>query len=131
VLEALDELGATRLSHGVRSVQSPELVERLAEEQIVCDVCPVSNVRLGVVASLAVHPAPALVAAGVPVTLNADDELWFGHSVVDQYRIARENWGLSDRELADIAGAGLLIDGVSEETGRRFRAALDAWLGEQ
>jgi len=130
VREALDDLGATRLSHGIRSVQSPPLVERLAEEGIGCDVCPVSNVRLGVVASLAEHPAPALVAAGVPVTLNADDELWFGHSVVDQYRIARETWGLTDAELADVARAGLLVEGLSEETRRRFRAALDAWLGE-
>ncbi|TQS39517.1 adenosine deaminase family protein [Cryptosporangium phraense] len=128
VREALDDLGATRLSHGIRSVEDPALLARLSDEQVVCDVAPVSNVRLGIVPTLAVHPAPALVAAGVPVTLNADDELWFGHSVVDQYRIAREEWGLSDAELAGIARAGLLIHGLNEDTRQRYLNALDDWL---
>ena len=128
VLEALDELGATRVSHGVNSVRSPELLGRLAAEQIVCDVCPVSNVRLGVVASLAEHPAPDLLEAGVAITLNADDELWFGASVTDQYEIARRQWGLSDVAIAAIARNGALIAGMSADNRRGFLADIDEWM---
>ncbi|WP_051790872.1 adenosine deaminase [Amycolatopsis jejuensis] len=128
VLEALDELGATRLSHGVRAVSSDDLLKRLADQQIACDVCPVSNVGLGVSRSLPEHEAPALIRAGVPVTLNADDELWFGASVVDQYRVAREQWGMSDADLAGIARNGLLVAGMSDATRSRYQDALAAWL---
>jgi adenosine deaminase len=130
VIEALDELGATRLSHGVNAVRSADLVKRLADQRIVCDVCPVSNVSLGVSPSLAAHPAPALLRAGVPVTLNADDEFWFGESVVGQYRVAREHWAMSDLDLAEVAGSGLLVAGMNDATRRRYRDALAAWLSD-
>lgn len=127
VAEAVDVLGATRISHGVRSVEEAGFVRRLAEEGIVLDVAPVSNVALGVVPDLAAHPAPLLHAAGVGVTLNADDQLWFGRSVSDQYAVAREVWGFSDGQLADVAGHGLRVEGMSPQTRRRFGADLAAW----
>ena len=131
IREALDEIGATRLSHGFRAIEDRELVARLAAERIVLDVCPVSNARLGVVDSLQAHPAPLLIAAGVPVTLNADDSLWFGRDVVDQYALAREVWGMPDAGLAGVAGAGLLVPGMPEQTRRAFEADLADWLGEE
>src|SRR5690606_4740913 len=67
---ALDALGADRIRHGVRAVEDPELLEELAERQVVCDVCVISNVRLGVAASVEEHPLPQLLAAGVPCTVN-------------------------------------------------------------
>ncbi|UFS60656.1 adenosine deaminase [Subtercola endophyticus] len=127
VEEALDLLHATRISHGFRAIESAELVQRLADEQIVCDITPVSNVRLGVVTSLAEHPAPRLIAAGVPVTLNADDSLWFSRSVTDQYRLARESWGFTDAELAHVAATGMLAAGMSSATRNTFRTQLDTW----
>ena len=131
VREALDELGATRISHGVRAVEDEELVARLAAERIVLDVCPVSNVALGVVAALAAHPAPALAAAGVPVTLNADDSLWLGSDVVAQYEVAREVWGLSDEALAGLAGAGALVPGLSATGRAALETDLAAWLAAE
>ncbi|WP_197381726.1 adenosine deaminase family protein [Mycolicibacterium mengxianglii] len=131
VLEALDVLGASRLSHGFRSVESAELVNRLAAEKICCDVCPVSNVALGVVADLATHPAPALIRAGVPVTLNADDQLWFGVSITGQYEIARHAWGLDDRTLANLALYGRSAVGMSTGTRNRMAAAVATWLQEE
>lgn len=128
IREALDELGASRISHGVMAVLDPDLVARLAEERIVLDVCPVSNVRLGVSGTLDTHPAPRLIAAGVPVTLNADDSLWFGRSVLDQYAIARDTWGLGDRELVDVASAGLLIPGMSPRTRSEYEVSLASWF---
>ena len=128
VAEAVDVLGATRISHGVRSVENPDLVRRLADEGIVLDVAPVSNVALGVVPDLAAHPAPALHAAGVGITLNADDQLWFGRGVSDQYAVAREVWELSDTDLAALAGHGLRIEGMSPATRHRLGAGLLEWL---
>jgi adenosine deaminase len=128
--EALDELGATRISHGFRAVESIRLLERLADDRIVCDVCPVSNVSLGVVADLAAHPAPRLRAAGVPVTLNADDSLWFSRGVTDQYEIARSVWRLNDLEIADFALAGTLATGMSDTTRQRLKDGVDEWLTE-
>lgn len=131
VLEALDQLGATRLSHGFRSAESPALLDRLAAERIVCDVCPVSNVALGVVTDLAAHPAPALVAAGVPITLNADDQLWFGAGITAQYEIARQTWGFDDAALANIARSGTLAAGMSAGTRTRMSQGITDWLQEE
>jgi adenosine deaminase len=128
VAEAIDVLGATRISHGVRSVENPAFVRRLADEGIVLDVAPVSNVALGIVPTLAAHPAPVLHAAGVGVTLNADDQLWFGRGVSDQYAVAREVWKLSDTDLAALAGHGLRIEGMSPATRHRLGAGLLDWL---
>jgi adenosine deaminase len=128
VAEAVDVLGATRVSHGVRSVEDPAFVRRLAEEGIVLDVAPVSNVALGIVADLASHPAPVLHAAGVGVTLNADDQLWFGRGVSDQYEVARTVWGMPDADLAALAGHGLRIEGMSPATRHRLGAGLVRWL---
>ncbi|WP_432511324.1 adenosine deaminase family protein [Kineococcus sp. SYSU DK001] len=129
VAEAVDVLGATRISHGVRSVEEPRFVQRLVEAGIVLDVAPVSNVALGVVADLASHPAPVLHRAGVGVTLNADDQLWFGRSVSDQYAVARDVWGLPDTELAALAGHGLRVEGMSSATRQRLGRGLADWLG--
>jgi adenosine deaminase len=128
IREALDELGATRISHGFRAIECTDLVQRLADERICCDMCPVSNVRLGVVADLARHPAPRLRAEGVPITLNADDPLWFSAGITDQYEIARNVWGLSDVAIASFAEAGALATGMSQGTRDRLLGGIDAWL---
>ncbi len=128
VAEALDELGARRISHGFRAIEDDALVERLADQRIVCDICPVSNAKLGIVPDVADHPAPRLAAAGVPVTLNADDQLWFSASITDQYEIARTVWGLDDENIAKFARAGALATGMSTATRDRILAGIDMWL---
>jgi adenosine deaminase len=128
ITEALEELGATRLSHGFRADESEALVDRLAEEQIVCDVCPVSNTRLGLVENIAEHPAPRLLAAGVPVTLNADDSLWFGTSISAQFELARTEWQADDRALAEFARSGALAQGMSDGMRARFLDQISSWL---
>src|SRR3954454_1788851 len=87
VRAALDELRPHRIAHGVRSTEDPELLRRLADEQITCDVCPTSNIKLGVASEIALHQLPALLNAGVPVTLNADDQLYFGSKVGEEYAL--------------------------------------------
>ncbi|NIY80792.1 adenosine deaminase [Celeribacter sp. HF31] len=128
VEEALDELGATRIAHGFRAIESEDTVKRLADDQIVCDVCPISNLRLGVVPDMAHHPAPKLLRAGVPVTLNADDSLWFGAGVTAQFEVARHVWSMTDAELAEFARAGARATGMSLATREALLADIEDWI---
>lgn len=75
---ALDVLKAERIDHGVRSVDDPALIERLARDQVPLTVCPLSNVKLRVFDTMAEHNLPALLAAGLKVTVNSDDPAYFG-----------------------------------------------------
>jgi adenosine deaminase len=93
------ELPVTRLGHGVRAIEDPALVAELAERGIVLEVCPTSNVALGVFASFEEHPLGDLRAAGVPVTLGSDDPPYFGTSVAGEYDVARQRFGLGEDEL--------------------------------
>ncbi|HMT49146.1 adenosine deaminase [uncultured Dietzia sp.] len=97
------ELGVDRIQHGVRAVEDPRVVELLAERGICLDVCPTSNVVLGVVPALEDHPLPALLEAGVRCSINADDPLLFGVDVVDEYVLAGERMGVPDARLVDCA----------------------------
>jgi aminodeoxyfutalosine deaminase len=74
---ALDALGADRLRHGIRAVEDADLLAELADRGIVCDVCPVSNVRTRAVPSLAEHPLPQMIAAGVACSISTDDPAMF------------------------------------------------------
>jgi adenosine deaminase len=100
VRACVEALGATRVNHGVRAVEDPDLVELLAERQVCLDVCPSSNIALSVYSSAEEHPLPRLLAAGVPVSLAGDCPLFVGATVVDEYRLALERFGLGPEELA-------------------------------
>jgi adenosine deaminase len=130
VVDALDELGASRIAHGVRASEDPDVLARLASEGVACDVCVTSNVALGVVEHVGDHPLPQLLAAGVPVTLGADDSLMFGSGVADEYELAREAFGLDDEALAAIARTSATASGASNATKVRILADIDAWLAE-
>ena len=85
IRDALDVLGVTRVDHGVRSIDDPDLVARLAAEQIPLTMCPLSNRRLQVTPDLSRHPLKRLLDAGVRVTVNSDDPSYFGGYVGDNY----------------------------------------------
>ncbi len=86
VWEAVRELGVERIGHGVRAVEDKMLVAYLAENNIPLEVCPTSNVRTGIYASLAEHPVKRLYDAGIPITVNTDDPAFFGCSLAGEYR---------------------------------------------
>jgi adenosine deaminase len=96
------ELPVSRISHGVRAIEDPTLVEELAERGTVLECCPTSNVVLGIYPSYAEHPLPRLMAAGVRVTLGSDDPPYFGASIGGEYELCREHFGLGDEELRGI-----------------------------
>ena len=133
VRDALEHLRPDRIAHGVQAAQDPALLWRLADEGVVCDVCPSSNVALGVVPDLARHPLPVMLLAGVAVTLSADDELFFGSSVTDQYELARHVFAAPDVCLAEIARNGALrsSSGMSDSSRMRLRAGVERWLNEE
>jgi len=126
----LDACGAHRVMHGVRAVEDPELLRRLADEGICLDVCPSSNVALSVVGSIHDHPLPALLDAGVRVSLNADDPLLFGPGILEEYRLCRDALGLDDPTLERIAVWSLEASGAPPDLVRSATAAASRWLEE-
>ncbi len=81
---AIYQLGATRIGHGITAVQDPRLLDRLRESRVTLELCPTSNIRLGLVPSLAKHPVGELVRAGVAVTINSDDPILLGTTLSDE-----------------------------------------------
>lgn len=103
VVSALDVLGAERVDHGVRSLENPELVARLASDKVPLTVCPLSNVSLRVVDRLEDHPLPRMIEAGLLVSVNSDDPAYFGGYVGDNFRGLVDAFGFGSEELATLA----------------------------
>ena len=123
IRDALGLLHADRLRHGIRAVEDPELVQELKERGTVLDVCPMSNVRVGVVPSMEEHPLPELVAAGVLCSLSTDDPPMFDTDLTQEYNAARA-LGLHPRGFYEAGVAGALCD---EPTRARLAAIGDAY----
>jgi adenosine deaminase len=128
VAAAVDLLHADRLGHGVRSAEDPWLVERLAAAGITCEVCPSSNVALGVAPDAESVPIRMLFEAGVPIALGADDPVLFGRRLVKQYEIARDVHAFTPAELAELARQSVSASAAPPDTRARLLAAIDAWL---
>jgi adenosine deaminase len=130
VAACLDDLHADRIGHGIRATEDPALVKRLAAEGVTCEVCPSSNVALGIAPAPSQVPLRRLFEAGVPVALGADDPLLFGPRLTAQYEIARHAHGFTDSELADLARASVLASAAPDPLRTRLLAGIDEWLAE-
>jgi len=130
VRTCLDELHADRLGHGVRVVEDPALLERVVERGVALEVCPVSNVALGVYTDLTSVPVPQLLEAGATVALGADDPLLFGSRLAGQYATMRAAHDLSDAQLAELARMSLRASRAPEELRRTALKGVDAWLAD-
>ncbi|MFC7329348.1 adenosine deaminase [Marinactinospora rubrisoli] len=128
VRECLDELEADRIGHGVRAIEDPYLVERIATQEVTLEVCPSSNVGLGVVEELAHVPLRRLFDSGAPIALGTDDPLLFGPRLAEQYETARRTFGFSDAELAELARMSIRGSGAPESRRKELLAGVDAWL---
>ena len=122
----LDELQVTRLEHGVRSVEDPGLVRELTARGVSLDVCPISNVKLGVAPSIEEHPLRALLKEGVTCTVSTDDPVSFGNTLQDEYENLAARAGFSRAELVGIARNGFRVARMSDEWKAPFLAELDA-----
>jgi adenosine deaminase len=127
VVASLDALHASRIGHGVRSAESPALVERLAASGVTLEVCPASNVALGVAPAAAAVPVRTLFEAGVGIALAADDPLLFGPRLVSQYEIARDVHGFTPPELAQLARMSVHGSAAPGDVRARLLEGIDAW----
>jgi adenosine deaminase len=125
---ALDALGADRIQHGVRAIEDPMLVARLADDGVCLDVCPTSNLSLSVVDRLEDHPLGALLAAGVRCSVNADDPLLFGPGLLEEYEVCRGTLGLDDGALAAMAAASIAASGAPDQLKATALADVATWL---
>ncbi|MGZ3100841.1 adenosine deaminase [Streptomyces sp. H72] len=131
VRDCLDDLEADRIGHGVRAAEDPRLLKRLADRQVTCEVCPASNVALGVYEKPEDVPLRTLFAAGVPMALGADDPLLFGARLAAQYEIAREHHGFTDAELAELARQSVRGSAAPEDVQRKLLSGIDDWLADE
>ncbi|WP_370315070.1 adenosine deaminase [Roseivivax marinus] len=107
VRAAIEDLGVERIGHGVRVIEDPALVDKLVDKGIVLEVCPGSNVALGVYSDLARHPVQRLRAAGVTVTVSTDDPPFFHTTMRDEYRALARTHGWDEAAFADLARTSL------------------------
>jgi aminodeoxyfutalosine deaminase len=130
VRAALDELGADRIGHGIAAVHDRELVARLVLDQVVLEVCPSSNLVLGLVDDLDDHPIRRLVDAGVLVTVNSDDPPFFATTLTDELAHARRLLGLDRAGLADLQRRAARASFAADHTRSELVRAVDAWQQE-
>ncbi|MEU4062151.1 adenosine deaminase [Streptomyces wedmorensis] len=129
VRDCLDDLRASRVGHGVRSAEDPRLLRKLAERGVTCEVCPASNVALGVYEKHEDVPLRTLFDAGVPMALGADDPLLFGSRLAAQYEIARRHHGFTDAELAELARQSVRGSAAPTDVQAKLLAGIDDWIG--
>ena len=128
IRSCLDDLHAQRLGHGVRAAEDPALLDRLVEAGVALEVCPVSNVALGVYSDLTSVPLPTLLAAGATVALGADDPLLFGSRLAGQYATMRAAHDLTDPQLAELGRMSVRASRAPEETKAEILREVDQWL---
>ena len=128
VEEVVGHLHPDRLGHGVRSAEDPRLLDRIVAAGVALEICPASNVSLGVYVDDAQVPLRALVGSGATIALGADDPLLFGSRLVAQYQAARDVHGFSDGELAELARGSIRASRAGAATTARLLAGVDAWL---
>jgi adenosine deaminase len=129
VRTTLDYLRPTRLGHGVRSGEDPDLLARIVDAGIALEVCPTSNVALGVYPTLAEVPLTRLIHSGARLALGADDPLLFGPRLAAQYHAAREVHGLDDAALAALARSSIDASCAPDEVKKRLNSDVDQWVG--
>jgi len=127
---ALDVLGAERIDHGIRCLEDPALVRRLVRDRVPLTVCPLSNVRLRVVPSLAAHPLKRMMEAGLFVTINSDDPAYFGGYLTENYVASAEALGLTPADLVKLAEASFAASFLADDDKDRRLGEVKDYAGK-
>jgi adenosine deaminase len=127
VRQAIDLLQPDRIDHGIRAVEDPSLVGELANSRVPLDICPSSNVRLGVVPGLGSHPIDALLRAGVCVSVNTDDPVLFDTDLVHEYVLCIEQFGWLPSDVEGVARASIESSFASPELKSRLLGDLSSY----
>jgi adenosine deaminase len=122
VWQALDLLGVDRIDHGVRCMEDAALVTRLVADRVPLTVCPLSNVKLGVFATLGAHVLPRMLDAGLLVTVNSDDPAYFGGYVEDNFVALEHELGMTDPDLRRLAANSFNASFLTSEEKQRYLA---------
>ncbi len=125
--EVVAHLKPTRIGHGVRAAEDPDLLARIVDAGIALEVCPASNVSLGVYPDEKSVPLQQIFESGAQIALSADDPLLFLSRLTDQYQIARD-LGATDRQLADMAVSSINASLASEHSKSKWRGEVADWL---
>lgn len=125
VREAIEQLGVTRVQHGVRAIEDPAVMRLAAERGVTFDVCPISNVGLQVVPSMKEHPIRRLMNAGIRCTVSTDDPLCFANTVIEEYETLATELTFSRAELAQVARNGWDVADIPAATRKSMLAEID------
>jgi len=126
IWDALDVLGVERVDHGVRCLEDDALVARLVADRIPLTVCPLSNLQLCVVPTMADHNLPRMLDAGLVVTVNSDDPAYFGGYLGANIAAVRDTFGLDDAALRLLAANSFEASFVDDDERARLLARLEA-----
>ncbi len=127
VHEVVRKLNPTRLGHGVRATEDSDLLNRLVDAEIAFELCPTSNISLGVYESAEEVPLRRLVDAGATIALGADDPLLFHSRLLDQYQLAETSHGFATAELADLAAGSVRASLASPTSKKVWLQDIAAW----
>jgi adenosine deaminase len=123
---ALDVLGVERIDHGVRSLEDPQLVDRLRRERVPLTVCPLSNVALRVVDRVADHPLPEMMEADLLVSVNSDDPAYFGGYVGENYFALADDLGFGEQRLAILAANSIESSFLDDDRKKELLAEIES-----
>ncbi|MEU0696599.1 adenosine deaminase [Streptomyces niveus] len=130
VWDALKELRAERIGHGISSAQDAELMAYLAENRIPLEVCPTSNIATRAVTDIELHPIRTLVSAGVLVTVNSDDPPMFGTDLNKEYAVAARLLELDERGVAELAKGAVEASFLDQAGKNRLTAEIDTYTAQ-
>ena len=128
VREAIEDIGCLRIQHGIRTLEDPAVLKMAVERKATFDVCPLSNVGLRVVPSIAAHPLRTLMKAGIRCTVSTDDPLSFANTLTDEYVALAEEGAYSRQELAQLARNGWEVAQIPEAMRKARLAEIDSVL---
>lgn len=131
IWQALDLLKVERVDHGIRCLDDQELVQRLVAEQIPLTVCPLSNIRLRAVDTMADHPLPAMLEAGLKVSVHSDDPAYFGGYMDANFASLIQTFNFSTEQLAQLARNSFESSFISDSAKRERFAEVDAWVKQR
>jgi adenosine deaminase len=128
VRQALDDLGVRRIDHGIRALDDEQLVRRLVAENVPLTVCPLSNVRLGVIADMEHHPLREMLTRGLTVTVNSDDPAYFGGYVDENYRAVGRALSLTKTQITALARNSFEASFLAPNDRNRLLAQIDDYV---
>jgi adenosine deaminase len=117
---AIRTLRVDRIGHATRAVEDPDLVRYIAENRIPLELCPLSNVRTGIIDSPRAHPVRRYFDLGIPISLNTDDPLFFGNSLVDELAVAQQYHGFNRQEIKRVILGSINSSWLSAERKARL-----------